>query len=103
MDGPCPRFQLPGHNYKMLKGQLGTACVTEDTALCFEALGGLPGPYIKDFLDKLGHEGGLGFPLPPSLPLFWPVVPTPCGRASSHPNTLMQNTSRRSIGPHSTC
>ncbi|CAD6564699.1 MAG: nucleoside triphosphate pyrophosphohydrolase ham1 [Tremellales sp. Tagirdzhanova-0007] len=37
--------------------QLGTACVTEDTALCFEALGGLPGPYIKDFLDKLGHEG----------------------------------------------
>lgn len=37
--------------------QLGTACVTEDTALCFEALGGLPGPYIKDFLGKLGHEG----------------------------------------------
>jgi inosine triphosphate pyrophosphatase len=37
--------------------QLGAACVTEDTALCFEALGGLPGPYIKDFLGKLGHEG----------------------------------------------
>ncbi|KAK8864450.1 inosine triphosphate pyrophosphatase [Kwoniella newhampshirensis] len=37
--------------------KLGTACVTEDTALCFEALGGLPGPYIKDFLGKLGHDG----------------------------------------------
>ncbi|KAK1924268.1 inosine triphosphate pyrophosphatase-like protein [Papiliotrema laurentii] len=37
--------------------KLGAACVTEDTALCFEALGGLPGPYIKDFLGKLGHEG----------------------------------------------
>ncbi|ORX36596.1 putative DNA repair-related protein [Kockovaella imperatae] len=37
--------------------KLGTACLTEDTALCFEALGGLPGPYIKDFLKTLGHEG----------------------------------------------
>jgi inosine/xanthosine triphosphate pyrophosphatase family protein len=35
--------------------------VTEDTALCFEALNDLPGPYIKDFLGKLGHEGE--FPL----------------------------------------
>nr|KIR50377.1 inosine triphosphate pyrophosphatase [Cryptococcus bacillisporus CA1280] len=37
--------------------KLGTACVTEDTALCFEALNGLPGPYIKDFLTNIGHEG----------------------------------------------
>ncbi|XP_047117634.1 inosine triphosphate pyrophosphatase [Schistocerca piceifrons] len=29
----------------------------EDTCLCFNALGGLPGPYIKWFLDKLGPEG----------------------------------------------
>ena len=29
----------------------------EDTCLCFHALGGLPGPYIKDFLDRCGHEG----------------------------------------------
>ena len=29
----------------------------EDTLLCFNALGGLPGPYIKWFLGKLGHEG----------------------------------------------
>lgn len=33
--------------------------MTEDTALCFEALNGLPGPYIKDFLTNIGHEGTL--------------------------------------------
>ncbi|KAK7462798.1 nucleoside triphosphate pyrophosphohydrolase ham1 [Stygiomarasmius scandens] len=32
-------------------------CITEDTALCFEALKGLPGPYIKYFLAEVGHEG----------------------------------------------
>ncbi|EAU84251.2 inosine triphosphate pyrophosphatase [Coprinopsis cinerea okayama7 len=36
---------------------LGTACITEDTALGFNALKGLPGPYIKYFLEALGHEG----------------------------------------------
>lgn len=29
----------------------------EDTSLCFNALGGLPGPYIKWFLAKLGPAG----------------------------------------------
>jgi len=31
--------------------------ITEDTSLCFDALNGLPGPYIKWFLEKCGHEG----------------------------------------------
>ena len=31
--------------------------VVEDTSLCFEALGELPGPYVKWFLDAGGHEG----------------------------------------------
>ncbi|KAL1124417.1 hypothetical protein AAG570_001046 [Ranatra chinensis] len=31
--------------------------IVEDTCLCFKSLGGLPGPYIKWFLDKLGPEG----------------------------------------------
>lgn len=39
--------------------QIGGPCITEDTALCFEALGGLPGPYIKHFLKKLGLSGEL--------------------------------------------
>ncbi|CAO1625994.1 unnamed protein product [Parajaminaea phylloscopi] len=37
--------------------QINGPCVTEDTALAFEALGGLPGPYIKDFLARLGLDG----------------------------------------------
>ncbi|KIJ69828.1 hypothetical protein HYDPIDRAFT_22987 [Hydnomerulius pinastri MD-312] len=36
---------------------LGRACITEDTALCYEALNGLPGPYVKHFMKNLGHEG----------------------------------------------
>ncbi|KAL8426052.1 hypothetical protein Efla_001970 [Eimeria flavescens] len=30
---------------------------TEDTALCFNALGGLPGPYVKWFLKAIGSSG----------------------------------------------
>ncbi|KAJ3088892.1 nucleoside triphosphate pyrophosphohydrolase ham1, partial [Quaeritorhiza haematococci] len=36
---------------------LNSAVITEDTALCFSALNGLPGPYIKWFLESVGHEG----------------------------------------------
>lgn len=38
------------------QGKPGIVMV-EDTSLCFNALGGLPGVYIKWFLDKTGHEG----------------------------------------------
>ncbi|XP_059620537.1 inosine triphosphate pyrophosphatase [Phlebotomus argentipes] len=31
--------------------------LVEDTALCFNAMKGLPGPYCKWFLEKLGPEG----------------------------------------------
>jgi inosine triphosphate pyrophosphatase len=31
--------------------------MVEDTSLCYNALQGLPGAYIKDFLAKLGNEG----------------------------------------------
>ncbi|KAI0306873.1 Ham1-like protein [Multifurca ochricompacta] len=36
---------------------IGGPVITEDTALCFKAMNGLPGPYIKFFLRELGHEG----------------------------------------------
>eukprot|EP00743_Colponemidia_sp_Colp-15_P007538 GILK01008150.1.p1 GENE.GILK01008150.1~~GILK01008150.1.p1 ORF type:complete len:189 (-),score=20.23 GILK01008150.1:83-649(-) len=36
---------------------IGGPVIVEDTSLCFNALKGLPGPYIKWFLDKLGHDG----------------------------------------------
>ena len=35
----------------------GARVLVEDTSLCFNALGGLPGVYIKWFLDKTGHVG----------------------------------------------
>ncbi|XP_069674721.1 inosine triphosphate pyrophosphatase isoform X1 [Periplaneta americana] len=38
---------------KIVKGPV----LIEDTCLCFNALKGLPGPYIKWFLDRLGPEG----------------------------------------------
>ncbi|XP_046845322.1 inosine triphosphate pyrophosphatase-like [Xenia sp. Carnegie-2017] len=38
---------------KEIKGPV----IVEDTCLCFNALGGLPGPYIKWFLKKLKPEG----------------------------------------------
>jgi inosine triphosphate pyrophosphatase len=37
--------------------QVDGPVLTEDTSLCFNALGGLPGPYVKWFLDKTGHMG----------------------------------------------
>ncbi|XP_050425587.1 inosine triphosphate pyrophosphatase isoform X3 [Adelges cooleyi] len=39
--------------YDIIKGP----CIVEDTSLCFNALGGLPGPYVKWFLQKTGPEG----------------------------------------------
>ena len=37
--------------------EVNGAVITEDTSLCFTALGDLPGPYIKWFLDKNGLDG----------------------------------------------
>ncbi|KZV86001.1 Maf/Ham1 [Exidia glandulosa HHB12029] len=42
---------------RMAAEKIGGPCITEDTALCFKALNGLPGVYIKWFLKELGHEG----------------------------------------------
>ncbi|KAL1886066.1 nucleoside triphosphate pyrophosphohydrolase ham1 [Ceratocystis pirilliformis] len=37
--------------------KVGGPVLVEDTALCFNALKGLPGPYIKWFFQDLGFEG----------------------------------------------
>ncbi|KAL0078537.1 inosine triphosphate pyrophosphatase [Phycomyces blakesleeanus] len=42
---------------KMAAEILNGPCITEDTSLCFNAMKGLPGPYIKWFFDALGHDG----------------------------------------------
>lgn len=36
---------------------VGGPVVVEDMALCFDALGGMPGPYVKAFMDAVGAEG----------------------------------------------
>lgn len=42
---------------KLAAMKVNGSVITEDTCLCFDALGGLPGPYVKHFLDKLGPDG----------------------------------------------
>ncbi|KAG1171299.1 hypothetical protein G6F70_007138 [Rhizopus microsporus] len=42
---------------KLAAETLKGPCITEDTALCFNAMNGLPGPYIKWFQNSLGHDG----------------------------------------------
>jgi inosine triphosphate pyrophosphatase len=37
--------------------RVGSSVLVEDTSLCFSALNGLPGPYIKWFVDRLGNDG----------------------------------------------
>ena len=37
--------------------QMKRPLIVEDTSLCYNALKGLPGPYIKWFLKKLKPEG----------------------------------------------
>lgn len=41
---------------KAAAGLIGHPLITEDTCLCFNALNGLPGPYIRSFVDKIGVE-----------------------------------------------
>ncbi|KAL0213485.1 hypothetical protein RCL1_007111 [Eukaryota sp. TZLM3-RCL] len=40
-----------------LKQGVPTPFIVEDTCLCFNAFGGLPGPYIKWFLQNIGPSG----------------------------------------------
>ncbi|KAA8910495.1 inosine triphosphate pyrophosphatase [Sphaerosporella brunnea] len=37
--------------------EIGGPVIVEDTCLCFNALNGLPGPYVKWFMKELGHDG----------------------------------------------
>ncbi|KAE9621184.1 putative nucleotide diphosphatase [Lupinus albus] len=42
---------------RLAAAQVNGPVLVEDTCLCFNSLKGLPGPYIKWFLQKIGHEG----------------------------------------------
>lgn len=82
VDKLTPVPELQGTTQEVAKAKcaaaakaLNAACVTEDTALCFEALGGLPGPYIKDFLGTVGHDGKYSLPSSPLRPSTHPFSP----------------------------
>ncbi|SAL99095.1 hypothetical protein [Absidia glauca] len=42
---------------KMAADIIQGPCITEDTCLCFNAMNGLPGPYIKWFHESVGLDG----------------------------------------------
>ncbi|CAK60440.1 unnamed protein product (macronuclear) [Paramecium tetraurelia] len=52
-----PPLQIAKEKALLAYEKMGKACVTEDTSLCFNALNGMPGPYVKWFLDAAGPEG----------------------------------------------
>jgi inosine triphosphate pyrophosphatase len=49
--------EISAEKCRLAAAQVGGPVMVEDTSLCFNALNGLPGPYIKWFLDKTGHVG----------------------------------------------
>ncbi|KAI8450532.1 inosine triphosphatase [Phakopsora pachyrhizi] len=56
LQGPSTR-EISIEKVKSAVRLINGPCITEDTALCFKALNGLPGPYIKWFLKDVGLEG----------------------------------------------
>lgn len=46
--------EIAKNKAKQAAEEIGRPCFVDDTALCFNALNGLPGEYIKFFAEKLG-------------------------------------------------
>jgi inosine triphosphate pyrophosphatase len=49
--------EIAFHKAKEAQNKLGCAVIIDDISVSFPALQGLPGPYIKSFLEALGEEG----------------------------------------------
>lgn len=49
--------EVTRHKAEQAAKLIGNAVLVEDTCLCFESLGGLPGPYIKWFVKSVGLDG----------------------------------------------
>lgn len=56
--------EIQGDSHEVIKAKAKSAfellkrpLIVEDVSLCCPAIGGLPGPYIKDFLLRIGAEG----------------------------------------------
>ncbi|KAL0223058.1 hypothetical protein P9112_002448 [Eukaryota sp. TZLM1-RC] len=57
LQGACPEEITRQKLLQAISAGIPCPLIVEDTCLCFNALGGLPGPYIKWFLKKLGPDG----------------------------------------------
>lgn len=51
------RFEIATAKGKEAVKILGRPVIVEDISLCFNAWNGMPGSYVKDFLQALGAEG----------------------------------------------
>lgn len=50
-------LDIARHKSKVCFAKLQEPCIIDDVSLFCPALGGLPGPYIRSFLEALGDEG----------------------------------------------
>ena len=50
-------LEIARHKCLEASKRVGGSVIVEDTSLCFAALNGLPGPYIKWFFETLGNDG----------------------------------------------
>ena len=48
--------EIVGHKVRQAYEKIKTPVIVEDVSLEFEALGGLPGPFIKFFIERLSFE-----------------------------------------------
>lgn len=55
IQGKSPEIAL--HKIAQAYAQLGEACLIDDISLNCPAIGGLPGPYVRSFLESIGPEG----------------------------------------------
>jgi inosine triphosphate pyrophosphatase len=51
------RFEVIAAKAKEALAILNRCLIVEDVSLCCPAIGGLPGPYVKDFLKAIGDRG----------------------------------------------
>jgi len=62
MELDLPEFQgdpetISKEKCKMAAQQVGGPVIVEDTSLCFNGIGGMPGPYVKWFHQAVGNRG----------------------------------------------
>jgi len=50
-------YDIARHKIMQAYHELNEPCLIDDTSLYARAIGGLPGPYIRSFLEAIGAEG----------------------------------------------